>query len=309
MKTKMPLFDVVIPAHNASPSIRAAVKSALDQGPSLAQVIVVADRCDDDTAQKAQSAGAHQVHSATFGNAGAARNLAAAKGSATWIAFLDADDRFLPGWLKKASEVISRADDDVAMVFGGAVFCRGDLRTLSVPMPEAGDVYEALLTQSFFTTSATLIRRDIFEKAEGFNTSVCGAVLEDYELFTRVLAKYSANFVKGHHVEYVMDNESATRSPRHFKKLRERGLEILRAALERRTLSRPAIQRAYAQMHRMSAERFLASSLVDEARHDLQLALKQTPGDLRLWSMAALSILKPSERNTLLHWRRRWRRR
>lgn len=53
-------FRFVVPAHNESAGIAATVKSLLqvDYEPSLFDVVVVADNCQDDTAERARAAGA-----------------------------------------------------------------------------------------------------------------------------------------------------------------------------------------------------------------------------------------------------------
>jgi cellulose synthase/poly-beta-1,6-N-acetylglucosamine synthase-like glycosyltransferase len=53
-------FQVVVPAHNEAAGIAGTIESlqALDYPPSLFEVIVVADNCTDDTAERARRAGA-----------------------------------------------------------------------------------------------------------------------------------------------------------------------------------------------------------------------------------------------------------
>ncbi|MEO7330191.1 MAG: glycosyltransferase family 2 protein, partial [Minicystis sp.] len=53
-------FAVVVPAHDEAAGIAATVKSlrALDYPPSLYRIVVVADNCKDDTAERARAAGA-----------------------------------------------------------------------------------------------------------------------------------------------------------------------------------------------------------------------------------------------------------
>ncbi len=53
-------FDIVVPAHNESAGIAATIESLLgiDYPPELRRVVVVADNCSDDTAAKAEAAGA-----------------------------------------------------------------------------------------------------------------------------------------------------------------------------------------------------------------------------------------------------------
>jgi len=302
-------IDVVIPAHNAAGCIAQAVASALRQA-HVGRVIVVADACTDDTAQRARQVGADVVVERAFGSAAKSRNHGMALAQSTWVALLDADDAYLDGWLAAVADVADDVTPQTAAVFGGAIFNDKDgTEVPSASLPADGDVYVDLLTRSFFTTSATVFRKAAFEEAGGFDTSVDGAVLEDFELLTRLLAVHHAAFVRRHLVRYDKSDGSATRDPRHFSALRERGITIVDDALARRPLSPEDADLAYAQVHRMSAERFLAAHFVDNARRDLRAALQHAPQDGRLWAMALLSLLRPDERATLLRWRRQWRER
>lgn len=65
------MTDVVIPAHNEAATIGDVV-TAVAAAPSVSAVIVVADKCTDDTAAVAQAAGASVVVSIESGNKGSA---------------------------------------------------------------------------------------------------------------------------------------------------------------------------------------------------------------------------------------------
>ena len=63
--------DVVVPAHNEADTIGDVVV-AIAAAPSVSAVIVVADKCTDDTVAVAQAAGASVVVSIESGNKGSA---------------------------------------------------------------------------------------------------------------------------------------------------------------------------------------------------------------------------------------------
>jgi glycosyltransferase involved in cell wall biosynthesis len=101
----MTLVSVIIPAYNDSRWVGQTVRSALDQTHRELDVIVVDDGSTDGTAEVARQAarGDPRVNVISSLNAGpsAARNrgLAAARGE--YVAYLDADDRWLPGKLDR----------------------------------------------------------------------------------------------------------------------------------------------------------------------------------------------------------------
>lgn len=117
---------------------------------------------------------------------GAARNLAAARGKAEFIAFLDDDDQWLAPRLGRAVELLSKRPR-VALVAGDARKTSGG-RFLSSPPPSSGedrDHGSLCLDCSVCTSTATLRRRD-FEAVGGMAEDLSRA--EDYDLWLRLTA-------------------------------------------------------------------------------------------------------------------------
>lgn len=105
-------ISVVIPAYNAEKTIARAVDSVLAQTRPADEIIVIDDGSKDHTADIVQSYG-DQVVFIQQENAGVsvARNKGIEHAAADWIAFLDADDEWLPEKLKLQSEHLERNPD------------------------------------------------------------------------------------------------------------------------------------------------------------------------------------------------------
>ena len=101
--------SAVIPAYNAGKYIARAIDSVLAQTRPADEVIVVDDGSTDDTAKIALSYG-DRIRFIHQKNAGAsvARNTAIEAAKSDWIAFLDADDEWLPRKLKLQTEHLRR---------------------------------------------------------------------------------------------------------------------------------------------------------------------------------------------------------
>ena len=104
-------ISVIIPVYNAAAYLTKAVRSALDQ-PEVAEVILVEDASPDNALEIAQQlAGADQrikifQHPDKKNHgASASRNLGIEKANHDFLAFLDADDFYLPDRFKKTKEV------------------------------------------------------------------------------------------------------------------------------------------------------------------------------------------------------------
>jgi len=102
-------FSVVIPAHDAERYVKCALNSVLAQSYCPAEVIVVDDGSSDNTRAKVRQF-EDRVKYIHQDNAGPshARNTGIRAATGDFIAFLDADDEWLPTHLEKAAEVLSR---------------------------------------------------------------------------------------------------------------------------------------------------------------------------------------------------------
>ena len=97
----MTRVDVVVPAYNASAYLGEALDSIFAQGSMVGKVVVVDDGSSDGTATVAAAQGQAVEFVQLQGNHGpaAARNAGLARCDAEFVAFLDADDRWMPGKL------------------------------------------------------------------------------------------------------------------------------------------------------------------------------------------------------------------
>lgn len=102
-------ITVVIPAYNAARHIERAIRSVLAQTYPAEEVIVVNDGSTDHTSEKVRQFGS-RVRLIEQANAGvsAARNAGIQAAAGQWIAFLDADDEWLPNHLEKHRTLLSQ---------------------------------------------------------------------------------------------------------------------------------------------------------------------------------------------------------
>lgn len=97
------LVSVVIPVRNRPDALQAAVESVLQQGVPV-EVLIVDDASTDQTPAVAAALAAADprvrlLAQAVNGGGGRARNVGIDAATAPWLAFLDSDDRWMPGKL------------------------------------------------------------------------------------------------------------------------------------------------------------------------------------------------------------------
>lgn len=114
--------SVIVPSYNCGRFIAAAIDSILAQTLQTEQIVIVDDGSTDDTAQVVRGYTDPRIHYIRQENAGvaAARNtgLNAARGE--YVAFLNADDRWLPTFVETAHGFLAE-DPTLACVFANFV--------------------------------------------------------------------------------------------------------------------------------------------------------------------------------------------
>lgn len=227
----MQKISVVIPAYNAEPFIAMTVRSALQQTYQDIEVIVVDDGSTDGTAACLDEFG-DRIRVLRQANAGVARarnaGVAMAKGS--WIAFLDADDLWLP---EKLERQMATAEAPLLYTNRFNIGARGGLPVVqsAVTQMHEGDVFLPLLLEgNFITNSSVVIRRDVFESTGGFESSVSPA--EDWDLWLRVAERHPARLCAEPLVRYRFHPDGASRN--HQKMGRMRTGVIARALMSER---------------------------------------------------------------------------
>jgi glycosyltransferase involved in cell wall biosynthesis len=183
-------ISVIIPAYNAERFISEAIQSCLNQTFAPHEIIVVDDGSSDRTAEIAESYAPLVNVIRLEKNVGVAeaRNRAIKASTGDWIAFLDADDYFLPEKL----ELQRRC----ALENPRAVLIYGSWRVISVDGEESPGRFtppSALMPMLRFRCNlpllCILLRRDAVDSVGGFDASLRRC--QDWDLWLRIAARFS----------------------------------------------------------------------------------------------------------------------
>jgi glycosyltransferase involved in cell wall biosynthesis len=194
-----PTFSAIVPAYNASATLRSAIDSVLGQSRQDFELIVVDDGSADETLELARAyeidPRVKVVHQENRGLP-AARNVAIAQARAPYVSLLDSDDLWLPDYLARMGEALDAtpaagfAYTDAWALDERAKRIRRATAMARLDPPENPptdpDEFLRLLIRRNFIFVGTTIRMAALKEAGGFNETLWAA--EDYELWLRMLA-------------------------------------------------------------------------------------------------------------------------
>lgn len=190
-KVEPPAVSVVIPAYNAAWCVRKAIASVLAQTFPDFELLVVDDGSTDDTFDVLASYGdAIRVIRQYNGGLSNARNAGIRESRGEFVAFLDADDWWLPDKLVRQVTLL-RAEPGIGFDSTAARVEDPDGRLLNLWACTACTV--PLLPRLFDANgdiagsgSAVMVRRRLFDSVGGFDESLRS--LEDVDMWMRLAA-------------------------------------------------------------------------------------------------------------------------
>jgi glycosyltransferase involved in cell wall biosynthesis len=186
-----PLVSVIIPAFNPAGMIEQALRSVQTQTINNFEVIVVDDGSTDDTAAITQrfcdGDSRFFLVEQPHGGLSAARNTAIARARGEFIAFLDADDVWLPEKLARQIELF-REDPRTNLAFTNFYFWDGerDLRLMyqdDQPLPE-GNAIRQLILSDVYGLPTVMVRHETLRAIGLFDPNLL--YTSDWDLWLRI---------------------------------------------------------------------------------------------------------------------------
>ena len=206
MDEDLPLVGVVIPNFNYSKYLPEAIDSVLAQTYPNIEIIVVDDGSTDNSIDILQNyEGKIRVIQQANSGVSAARNRGVSESQGKFIAFLDADDSWLPRKIERQiSEFLT--DPKLGLVHVGVNETDSVGNTLRIRRDGMeGEVsQELLLLRSAVLGggSGLMVPRDVFDKIGGFDLNLSTSA--DWEIFYRISSRYPVGFVNETLVKYRM---------------------------------------------------------------------------------------------------------
>jgi glycosyltransferase involved in cell wall biosynthesis len=225
MPVDLPLVSVILPAYNARTTIAQAVQSVLSQDYVTLELLVVDDGSTDGTAEHPalQDPRIRVLQQQNAGPA-AARNMGLKHAKGELIAFIDADDLWLPGKLTAQVSYL-QSHPAISIVFGGFqrwVAAPDD--SFQVPPSSAaqvapnalsqpsGWIYADLLLDSVVHIITAMVRKPAFDAVGTFDANLPTG--EDYDFWLRASRQFKMDQLAQTLAYYRIHPDSLTKVPR-----------------------------------------------------------------------------------------------
>ncbi len=227
-----PKISVIIPSYNAARFVSEAVSSALCQTLPPLEVIVVDDGSTDDTEAVVRSFG-ERVRCIRQPNGGpaVARNRGIRESRGELIAFLDADDVWLPEKLEKQWRCLQN-HQTAGLVHSNYFFWDAETGGTTQAHPEgaerSGRRYAEIFIWNRLVPSATMIKRECLDRVGLFDESIRAASTEDFDLFLRIARHYEFAYLPECLTRYRSHPGSASKNR---LSLLTNDIQVLRKAL------------------------------------------------------------------------------
>jgi hypothetical protein len=170
------MISIIIPAYNVDSCLERCLESVLHQSYTCREVIVIEDGSTDTTADII-SKYSHKINWASQKNQGpsAARNLGLKLARGDFVAFLDADDFWLPDFLTRCIEFFEKNPETAAVSTGQKIVnWKGEVSINPPLLRDEREKKQPQMLSHFFRfwaeqdhirTGTCLIRRSLVEKA------------------------------------------------------------------------------------------------------------------------------------------------
>ena len=208
-----PRVSVVLATYNYGRYLGSALESALAQTMSDLEIIVIDDGSTDETKQViAPYLGNARIRYYDTEHQGqpAAKNAGIRLARTPIVAFLDADDLWLPTKLEKQLALFA-ANPALGVAYSRRILIDEQGRHLQFQQPELprGNVLASMFRNNFICFSSAVVRREVLEEAGLFDENLALAI--DYDLWLRIARRYSFDYVNEPLVKYRTGHASLSR--------------------------------------------------------------------------------------------------
>lgn len=198
-------ISVIIPAYNSQSTIVDCIESVIKQTYSVFEIIVINDGSTDNTLKtcieykRFNTINNLKILSQNNSGPSKARNLGIHHASGNWIAFLDADDVWLPNKIEKQIKVVKERPD--IAIIGTLIYKNGTHYTNKIYSLS----FKMMLYKNYLLTSTVLVNKKIvmdyfFDENQKYS--------EDYKLWLHILFSHPGCIINEGLIQYRINKKS-----------------------------------------------------------------------------------------------------
>ena len=295
---RSPLISVVIPLYNKATTIANALDSVLAQTYQDFEVVVVDDGSTDEGAAIVERYTDSRIRLICQENAGvsAARNRGIAEAKGEYVAFLDADDEWLPEFLEEIVALQKEYPECRAQATRYKLNCHGTESFItSRKIPFAGE--RGVLTNYFEVASCShppvcsicvCIERALLNEIGGFPLGIKSG--EDLLTWARIATcthwAYSMKILAQYNCEQVSVKEAPTRIPQQ--------VDVVGSELRKLLEANPHVRglKSYISLwHKMRSSMYMRLGYKRACAKEAMLSLRYNPMNYKVYAYLVLNLL------------------
>ncbi len=240
METK-PLISVIIPTYNRKDLLVDAIRSIMKQKPKNYEIIIVDDGSTDATEEYIKSLNLPvRFFEKDNGGVAGTRNFGIKQARGEYLAFLDADDLWIEGFLSTAIEYFE-THKDISIVYAdqriSVDYMTQKRSRFNRNPPKHKFPVPFFIDNSPIQISSVVMKKKVLDDVGGFNENM--KIHEDVELWNRISEKYEFGYIEKPLALYRLrsDNISGYTNKRQFVSEGRKYLEIYMERRKNRLLT------------------------------------------------------------------------
>ena len=233
----MPKVSVIIPVYNAEKYISDAIESVIAQTYKNWEIVAVNDGSIDrspEILKDYEDQYPNKIRVIHQPNSGLsmARNIAISAANGEYIAFLDADDLWLP---EKTEEQVHLLDinSDIGLVYTDVYELQNKKlkkkRRIIGGKMFRGNVFNSLFYFNFIPVLSVMVRKSVLDDRGIFNPKFYGT--QDYDLWMRIVEKYQIDFVDSQLAIYRIHEQNMSTN---VEKMMQEDIELMERWVEKK---------------------------------------------------------------------------
>lgn len=197
----MTKVSIILPVYNGEKYLSETIDSIIEQTFADWEIVAVNDGSTDNSLfvlnkYKAKLESKMKVINKENAGVSSARNIAMENSTGEYLAFVDADDIWLPEKLGKQVMILNK-NPDVALVYTDmCAIIEGKITQIKSIMKKKlyrGNIFEPLFYFNFIPLSSIVLRKEMIENYGNFDSNY--KIIQDYDLLLRIAEDNEIDYV------------------------------------------------------------------------------------------------------------------